>query len=376
MKQLADIKISTLDLVPVRADSGPAQSLRNSLDLAQHVEKFGYNRFWVAEHHNMDGIASSATSVLLSYLAGGTSTIRVGAGGVMLPNHAPLVIAEQFGTLASLYPGRIDLGLGRAPGSDQMTARALRRERSGSADDFPDDVEELVRYLGPRTPDQKVIAVPGYGTEVPIWLLGSSLFSAQLAGMRGLPYAFASHFAPRYLHEAIRVYRNHFQPSAVLDKPYVMLGVPLVAAETDEQADYLATSVYQRILALMRGQSLVQRPPVATMDGLWLPHEREAVGSFLGLAMVGSPQKIRAKLEVLLEQTEADELIFTCDLYEHADRIRSYELLAQTVLGLPRDGFNTVTRACRRFPWCRLRSYPRPCHPRLRPYRRFPGNSR
>ncbi|QBF24469.1 LLM class flavin-dependent oxidoreductase [Pseudomonas tructae] len=333
MKQLADIKISTLDLVPVRADSGPAQSLRNSLDLAQHVEKFGYNRFWVAEHHNMDGIASSATSVLLSYLAGGTSTIRVGAGGVMLPNHAPLVIAEQFGTLASLYPGRIDLGLGRAPGSDQMTARALRRERSGSADDFPDDVEELVRYLGPRTPEQKVIAVPGYGTEVPIWLLGSSLFSAQLAGMRGLPYAFASHFAPRYMHEAIRVYRNHFQPSAVLDKPYVMLGVPLVAADTDEQADYLATSVYQRILALMRGQSLVQRPPVKTMDGLWLPHEREAVGSFLGLAMVGSPEKIRAKLEVLLEQTEADELIFTCDLYEHADRIRSYELLARTVLG-------------------------------------------
>ncbi|CAK9892014.1 MULTISPECIES: LLM class flavin-dependent oxidoreductase [Pseudomonas] len=332
MKRLADIKISTLDLVPVRADSGPAQSLRNSLDLAQHVEKFGYNRFWVAEHHNMDGIASSATSVLLSYLAGGTSTIRVGAGGVMLPNHAPLVIAEQFGTLASLYPGRIDLGLGRAPGSDQMTARALRRERSGSADDFPEDVEELMRYLGPRTPEQKVIAVPGYGTEVPIWLLGSSLFSAQLAGMRGLPYAFASHFAPRYMHEAIRVYRNHFQPSAVLDKPYVMLGVPLVAAETDEQADYLATSVYQRILALMRGQSLVQRPPVDTMDGLWLPHEREAVGSFLGLAMVGSPEKIRAKLEVLLEQTEADELIFTCDLYEHADRIRSYELLAQTVL--------------------------------------------
>ena len=333
MTRLADIKYSTLDLVPVRQDSGPAQSLRNSLDLAQHVEKFGYNRFWVAEHHNMDGIASSATSVLLGYLAGGTSTIRVGAGGVMLPNHAPLVIAEQFGTLASLYPGRIDLGLGRAPGSDQMTARALRRERSGSADDFPDDVEELVRYLGPRTPDQKVIAVPGYGTEVPIWLLGSSLFSAQLAGMRGLPYAFASHFAPRMMHEAIRVYRNHFKPSAVLDKPYVMLGVPLVAADTDEQADYLATSVYQRILALMRGQSLVQRPPVDSMDGLWLPHEREAVGSFLGLAMVGGPEKIRAKLEVLLEQTGADELIFTCDLYEHADRIRSYEILSQVIKG-------------------------------------------
>lgn len=333
MTRLADIKYSTLDLVPVRQDSGPAQSLRNSLDLAQHVEKFGYNRFWVAEHHNMDGIASSATSVLLGYLAGGTSTIRVGAGGVMLPNHAPLVIAEQFGTLASLYPGRIDLGLGRAPGSDQMTARALRRERSGSADDFPDDVEELVRYLGPRTPEQKVIAVPGYGTEVPIWLLGSSLFSAQLAGMRGLPYAFASHFAPRMMHEAIRVYRNHFKPSAVLDKPYVMLGVPLVAADTDEQADYLATSVYQRILALMRGQSLVQRPPVDSMDGLWLPHEREAVGSFLGLAMVGGPEKIRAKLDVLLEQTGADELIFTCDLYEHADRIRSYEILSQVIKG-------------------------------------------
>ena len=331
MKRLADIKFSTLDLVPVRADGSPAQSLRNSLDLAQHVEKFGYNRFWVAEHHNMDGIASSATAVLLSYLAGGTSTIRVGAGGVMLPNHAPLVIAEQFGTLESLYPGRIDLGLGRAPGSDQMTARALRRERSGSADDFPDDVEELVRYLGPRTAEQKVIAVPGYGTNVPIWLLGSSLFSAQRAGMRGLPSAFASHFAPRYMHEAIRIYRNHFQPSAVLDKPYVMLGVPLVAADTDEQANYLATSVYQRILALMRGQSLVQRPPVQSMDGLWLPHEREAVGDFLGLAMVGGPQKIRAKLDVLLEQTQADELIFTCDLYEHADRIRSYELLAQVI---------------------------------------------
>ena len=333
MKRLSDIKFSTLDLVPVRENGSAAQSLRNSLDLAQHVEKFGYNRFWVAEHHNMDGIASSATSVLLGYLAGGTSTIRVGSGGVMLPNHAPLVIAEHFGTLESLYPGRIDLGLGRAPGSDQMTARALRRERSGSADEFPEDVAELMRYLGPRTPDQRIIAMPGTGTNVPVWLLGSSLFSAQLAGERGLPYAFASHFAPRFMHEAIRVYRNHFKPSAVLDKPYVMLGVPLVAADTDEQADYLATSVYQRILALMRGQSLVQRPSVKTMDGLWLPHEKEAVGDFLGLAMVGSPQKIRAKLEVLVEQTQADELIFTCDLYEHADRVRSYELLAQVMKG-------------------------------------------
>jgi len=333
MKQLSEVKFSTLDLVPVREDGNAARSLRNSLDLAQHVEKYGYTRFWVAEHHNMDGIASSATAVLLSYLAGGTSSIRVGSGGVMLPNHAPLIIAEQFGTLESLYPGRIDLGLGRAPGSDQMTARALRRERSGSADDFPEDVAELMRCLGPRTPDQRIIAMPGTGTNVPVWLLGSSLFSAQLAGERGLPYAFASHFAPRYMHEAIRIYRNHFKPSAVLDKPYVMLGVPLVAADTDEQADYLATSVYQRILALMRGQSLVQRPPVETMNGLWLPHEKEAVGDFLGLAMVGGPQKIRARLEVLIEQTQADELIFTSDLYEHADCLRSYELLAQVMKG-------------------------------------------
>ena len=333
MKRLADVKISALDLVPVRHDKGPAESLRNSLDLARHVEKLGYNRFWVAEHHNMDGIASSATSVLLGYLAGGTSTIRVGAGGVMLPNHAPLVIAEQFGTLASLYPDRIDLGLGRAPGSDQMTARALRRERSGSADDFPDDVAELMAYLGPRTPDQRVIAVPGSGTNVPIWLLGSSLFSAQLAGQRGLPYAFASHFAPRYMRDAIRVYREHFQPSAVLDKPYVMLGVPLVAADTDEQAEYLATSLYQRILSLMRGQTLMQKPPVKSMAGLWLPHEQAAVGDFLGLAMVGSKEKIRAKLDVLLEQTDADELIFTCDMYEHADRLRSYEILAEAAQG-------------------------------------------
>ncbi|TWC39636.1 luciferase family oxidoreductase group 1 [Pseudomonas sp. SJZ079] len=294
MSALAQTKISTLDLAPIRDDGGPAQALGNSLALAQHVERLGFSRFWVAEHHNMDGIASSATAVLLGYLAANTSSIRLGSGGVMLPNHAPLVIAEQFGTLATLYPGRIDLGLGRAPGADQFTAQALRRERSGSADDFPADVAELQRYLGPRTPDQRVIAMPGSGTQVPIWLLGSSLFSAQLAGERGLPYAFASHFAPRMMHEAIRVYRNHFKPSAVLDQPYVMLGVPLVAADSDEQANYLVTSAYQRILALIRGQSLVQRPPVQSMDGLWLPHEKEAVGSFFGMAVVGGPEKVRA----------------------------------------------------------------------------------
>jgi luciferase family oxidoreductase group 1 len=328
MKTLSDINISVLDLAPIRADGGPQQALRNSLALAQHAEKLGFTRFWVAEHHNMDGIASSATSVLIGYLAAGTSSIRLGAGGVMLPNHAPLVIAEQFGTLATLYPGRIDLGLGRAPGADQYTAHALRRERSGSADDFPADLTELQTYLGPLQRNQRVIAMPGTGTEVPIWLLGSSLFSAQLAGQRGLPYAFASHFAPRLMHEAIRVYRNHFKPSAVLDKPYVMLGVPLLAADTDEQAQYLATSAYQRILALLRGQSLVQKAPVQSMEGLWLPHERQAVGEFFGLAMVGGPETIRSHVNQLLEQTDADELIFTSDMYDFVDRLHSYEVLA------------------------------------------------
>ncbi|MBU1332764.1 MAG: LLM class flavin-dependent oxidoreductase [Gammaproteobacteria bacterium] len=328
MSALADIRFSTLDLAPIRDDGNAAQALHNSLALAQHVERLDFTRFWVAEHHNMDGIASSATAVLLGYLAAGTSRIRLGSGGIMLPNHAPLVVAEQFGTLATLYPGRIDLGLGRAPGADQYTAHALRRSRDGSADDFPADVEELQAYLGQRQPNQRVIAMPGSGTEVPIWLLGSSLFSAQLAGMKGLPYAFASHFAPRYMHEAIRVYRNHFKPSAVLDKPYVMLGVPLLAADSDEQAEYLATSAYQRILALIRGHSLVQKPPVESMQGLWLPHEKEAVGSFFGMAVVGGPEKVRARLEVLLEQTGADELIFTCDLYDFADRLHAFEIVA------------------------------------------------
>jgi luciferase family oxidoreductase group 1 len=328
MKRLADIRISTLDLAPIRADGGAQQALHNSLALAQHVEALGYTRFWVAEHHNMDGIASSATAVLIGYLAAGTCSIRVGAGGVMLPNHAPLVIAEQFGTLETLYPGRIDLGLGRAPGTDPLTAHALRRARSGSADDFPAEVEELQGYLAPLQAGQRVMAMPGAGTQVPLWLLGSSLFSAQLAGIKGLPYAFASHFAPRLMHEAIRVYRNHFKPSAVLDKPYVMLGVPLIAADTDAQAEYLATSSYLRLLSLIRGHSLVQQPPVDSMDGRWNAQERQAVSEMLGLAMIGGPEKIRAKLEVLLEQTDADELIFTGDMYEFADRLRSYEILA------------------------------------------------
>ncbi|TWI57646.1 luciferase family oxidoreductase group 1 [Pseudomonas duriflava] len=329
MTRLADTAFSVLDLAPVRDDGNAAQALQYSLDLARNVERLGYNRFWVAEHHNMDGIASSATAVLLGYLAGGTSTIRIGSGGVMLPNHAPLVIAEQFGTLEALYPGRIDLGLGRAPGSDHITAHALRRDRLGSADDFPADVQELEYLLGPQQEGQKVIAMPGVNSRIPIWLLGSSLFSAQLAAAKGLPYAFASHFAPRYMHDAIRLYRENFRPSEVLDKPYVMLGVPSVVADTDDEADYLATTVYQRVLALMRGQSLVLRPPVRNMSLEWLPHEKEAVSSMLGMAVIGSPQKVRERLDLLVEKTQADELIFTCDVYEHSDRLRSYQLLAE-----------------------------------------------
>ncbi|MCJ0975691.1 LLM class flavin-dependent oxidoreductase [Pseudomonas sp. PS1] len=328
MSRIEHTRFSTLDLAPIRDDGDAGLALRNSLALAQHVERLGFERFWVAEHHNMDGIASAATSVLIGYLASGTSRIRLGAGGVMLPNHAPLVIAEQFGTLEALYPGRIELGLGRAPGADQFTAHALRRDRMGSADDFPADVEELQLLLGPRQRNQRVIAMPGMGSNVPIWLLGSSLFSAQLAAAKGLPYAFASHFAPRYMHEAIRLYRDNFKPSEVLDKPYVMLGVPLMAADTDEQAEYLATTAYQRILALVRGQSLVLVPPVRSMQGKWLPHEQDAVGSFLGMALIGGPEKIRARLDVLLEQTQAEELIFTCDFYETADRHRAFEIVA------------------------------------------------
>jgi luciferase family oxidoreductase group 1 len=328
MSRLADTRFSILDLAPIRDDGTAADALRNAVALAQHADGLGFERFWVAEHHNMDGIASSATAVLIGHLAGQTTRIRLGAGGVMLPNHAPLVIAEQFGTLETLYPGRIDLGLGRAPGADQFTAHALRRDRMGSADDFPDDVEELELLLGPRQPGQKVIAMPGVDTQVPIWLLGSSLFSAQLAAAKGLPYAFASHFAPRFMHDAIRVYRDNFQPSNILDKPYVMLGVPLVAAATDEEADYLATSTYQRVLALIRGHSMRLRPPVKSMQGLWLPHEQEAVGNFFGMAVIGGPEKIRARLEVLLDQTQADELIFTCDLYDNDDRLRALSILA------------------------------------------------
>lgn len=330
MTALKNTRFSILELAPVRDNGDVAEALHNALALAQHAEKLGFSRFWVAEHHNMEGIASSATAVLLGYLANGTSNIMLGSGGIMLPNHAPLVVAEQFGTLATLYPGRIELGLGRAPGADQHTAYALRRSRDGSAEDFPQDVTELQQYFGARQPGQRVIAMPGMNTHVPLWLLGSSLFSAHLAAEKGLPYAFASHFAPRFMQQAIQIYRENFKPSAVLDKPYVMLGVPLIAAESDEQAHYLATTAYQRILALIRGQNLLLRPPVESMDGAWLPHEQQAVKDFFGMAVIGGPETVKAGLERIIAQTQADELIFTCDLYHFADRLRSFELAAQS----------------------------------------------
>ena len=328
MADLSTCKYSILDLAPIRDDGDAATALNNSLALAQHAEKLGFTRFWVAEHHNMDGIASSATAVLIGYLAGSTKSIRVGSGGVMLPNHSPLVVAEQFGTLATLYPNRIDLGLGRAPGADQNTARALRRNHLETAEEFPQDVSMIQALLGDEQPNQLIKAVPGQGTHVPVWLLGSSLFSAQLAAEKGLPYAFASHFAPRMMMDAIKLYRENFKPSATLDKPYVMLGVPLIAADTDEHAHYLATSLYQRIINLMQGKSIKSLPPIQNMPPL-SPQLQAALNGFLGMAAIGSPDSVKKRLDQILQETQADELIFTSDFYDMNDRLRSLEIAAE-----------------------------------------------
>ncbi|GAC1372727.1 MAG: LLM class flavin-dependent oxidoreductase [Aquirhabdus sp.] len=329
MSNLSTVAFSMLDLVPVCVDGTIQQALHNSLNLAQHLEALGFTRFWLAEHHNMQGIASAATAVLVGYIAAGTTKIRVGSGGVMLPNHAPLVVAENFGTLATLYPNRIDLGLGRAPGTDQVTMRALRRDRM-DGEDFPNLVAELRGYLAPAEPSQRVVATPGAGTEVPVWLLGSSLYSAQLAAQLGLPYAFASHFAPQLMHQAIEIYRSQFQPSTVLKEPYLCLGVPLIAAPTDEEAQFLATTSKQRILALMRGQSLELRPPVpnAELEALWSPAEKAAVEAFLKVAVIGSPETVKEKLEKLLAETDADELMFVSDSYEHEHRLRAFNIVS------------------------------------------------
>jgi luciferase family oxidoreductase group 1 len=321
------IPFSVLDLSPITAGADAAQALRNTLDLAQHAERWGYRRYWLAEHHNMTGIASAATSVVIGHVAGGTRSIRVGSGGVMLPNHAPLVIAEQFGTLASLYPGRIDLGLGRAPGTDQTTARALRRDLQGSADAFPDDVAELQRYFADPVPGQRVRAVPGAGLHVPLWLLGSSLFSAQLAAALGLPFAFASHFAPDYLLNALRVYRAQFRPSATLEKPYAMVGVNVFAADTGEAAQRLFTSLQQQFLNLRRGTPGQLQPPVDRIDANEM--EMAGVAHSLACSVIGDRDTVRAGLQSIIEQTGADELILTAQIYDHAARLHSFEIAAQ-----------------------------------------------
>jgi luciferase family oxidoreductase group 1 len=327
---------SVLDLAPVSQGSGPAEALRSSLDLACHVERWGYKRFWLAEHHNMTGIASAATAVVIGYVAGGTSTIRVGAGGIMLPNHSPLVIAEQFGTLETLYPGRIDLGLGRAPGTDQRTLRALRRDPS-SADTFPQDVLELQALLGPLQPGQAVQAVPGTGTNVPLWILGSSLFGSQLAAMLGLPYAFASHFAPNALMQALQVYRERFEPSAQLDRPYAMVGVNVVAAETDAEARRLFTSAQQRFTDMVRGTRGLLPPPIDDIDTYWTPVEKAQASSMLACSFVGSAETVARELRNFIERTKADEIIVASAIYDHAARLRSYEILADVHKALAAD---------------------------------------
>jgi luciferase family oxidoreductase group 1 len=319
--------LSVLDLAPVPQGFTPGDALRNTLDLAQHAESWGYNRYWVAEHHNMVGIASAATSVVIGYIAGGTRTIRVGAGGIMLPNHSPLVIAEQFGTLASLYPDRIDLGLGRAPGTDQRTLLALRRD-PGSSDKFPQDVLELQALLGPVQPGQFLQAVPGADTNVPLWILGSSLFGAQLAAMLGLPYAFASHFAPDALMRALQVYRENFKPSEQLAEPHAMIGVNVIAADTDEEARFLFTTPQQSFTNLFRGTRGKLQPPIADIESYWSPSEKAQASNMLGCSVVGSPQTIREGLTRLIEKTGADELMVASAIYDHGARLRSYEILA------------------------------------------------
>lgn len=331
MSVLSSITYSVLDLAPVTDVGTEAEALANSVAFAQAAERLGYQRFWLAEHHNMDGIASAATAVLIGHVAGATNTIRVGAGGVMLPNHAPLVVAENFGTLATLYPNRIDLGLGRAPGGDRLTLRALRRHNEENVNDFPEQVALLERLFGPEEPGQRLFARPGTNTRVPIWLLGSSLFSAQLAAMRGLPYSFASHFAPALLHQAIKVYRDNFQPSEHLEKPHVMVAAPLLLAPTDEEAEFLATSALQRGLSLIRGESLRMKPPVENMDTLWHPREKQAILGMYGEALIGGPEKVIKQLEALVRATDADEVIFTVDFYDYAHRERALTLFAEQV---------------------------------------------
>ena len=322
------IPFSVLDLSPIAEGSTAADALRNSLELAQHAEQLGYKRYWLAEHHNMPGIASAATSVVIGHVAGGTTAIRVGSGGIMLPNHSPLVIAEQFGTLASLFPGRIDLGLGRAPGTDPFTTRALRRAGTAATDTFPDDVLDLQKYFGEIEKGQRVRAIPGAGTHVPIWLLGSSTFSAQLAAAMGLPFAFASHFAPADLMAALRLYRNLFKPSAQLEKPYAMVAVNVIAADTDEEARFQFTSLQQSFTLLRRGAPEKVPPPIADIDTFWNPMEKAMASEILLFSVVGSPETVERGLRKIIDLTQADELILAAHLYDHKARLKSFEIAA------------------------------------------------
>lgn len=326
MSELASTALSVLDLAPIRQGGSAAETFQDSVSLAQLAEQLGYQRYWLAEHHNIEGIASAATAVLIGHIAGQTSRIRVGSGGIMLPNHPPLVVAEQFGTLETLYPGRIDLGLGRAPGSDGATMQAMRRHARAGVDDFPAQLDELRGYLGDASPQQRVKAVPGQGTHVPIWLLGSSGFSAQLAAKLGLPFAFAAQFAPGYLYEALRLYRDNFQPSAHLDAPYATVGLPVIAAESDAMAHYLATTAQQKFLNLIRGKPTVSMPPVEQLD--WTPMERAQVEQFLGAAIIGGPETVKAQLSEFQARTGANELMINSDFYDPQDRLKSYQIVA------------------------------------------------
>ena len=327
-----------LDLVAVREGDTIGQAIDTARQTAQHAESLGFARYWLAEHHNMPGLACSSTAVLVGHIAAATQRIRVGSGGIMLPNHAPLVVAEAFGTLEALYPGRIDLGLGRAPGTDPLTMRALRRNRVETEEDFPREVAELQQLLGAPLAGQRVIASPGANTHVPIWLLGSSLFSAQLAAQRGLPYAFASHFAPRMLLQAIDLYRSTFVPSAALAKPRVVVGVPLVAAPTDDQAQYLASSVYQRVSGIVRGERRALQPPQADYLATRSAQERAAIADFLGMAVVGGPATVAAQFQRIVDATEADELMLVCDVYDTALRLRSLDIAAAAMSDLRKPG--------------------------------------
>jgi luciferase family oxidoreductase group 1 len=322
------IPFSVLDLSPITEGSDAAQSLRNTLDLAQHADRWGFQRYWLAEHHGMAGIASAATAVVMAHVAGGTSRIRVGAGGIMLPNHSPLVIAEQFGTLESLFPGRIDLGLGRAPGSDQATARALRRDLNANPDEFPQDVVELMHYFQPPSEGQRVRAVPGAGLEVPVWILGSSLFGAQLAAQLGLPFAFASHFAPAQMMQAIEVYRSRFRPSAQLQRSHVMLGFNVFAADTDDEATLLSSSMQQAFVNLRSGRPSRLQPPVAGYEDRLSPPERAILAQTLSCSAIGSPDTVRRQLQAFVDHTGADELMITSQIFDHPARLRSYEITA------------------------------------------------